>query len=399
MSVIKMTDLDLGGKRVLIRQDLNVPVKNGMVSSDQRIKASLPAIRHCIDAGARLMIMSHLGRPSEGSPEAEYSLKPVADYLTQALGRRVDLVNDYLQKMPEMSDGDVVLLENVRFNPGEKANDETLSKQYAALCDIYVMDAFGTAHRAQASTHGAGQFAPVACAGPLLAGELEALGKALDNPERPMVAIVGGSKVSTKLTVLESLSTIVDQLIPGGGIANTFIAAAGYNVGKSLVEVDLIPEAKRLIKQASERGKEIPVPADVVCGKEFSEQAEATVKRVEDVVDDDMIFDIGPKTAARFAEIMQKSATIVWNGPVGVFEFDQFGEGTKILANAIAASDAFSIAGGGDTLAAVDKYGIADQVSYISTGGGAFLEFLEGKQLPAVTMLEQRKRDYDKGDA
>lgn len=398
MSVIKMADLDLSGKRVLIRQDLNVPVKDGVVTSDQRIKASLPAIQHCIDAGARLMIMSHLGRPTEGQPEAQYSLQPVANYLSQSLGRKIALVTDYLQQAPEMLDGEVVLLENVRFNSGEKANDEALSKQYAALCDVYVMDAFGTAHRAQASTHGAGQFAPVACAGPLLAGELEALGKALDNPQRPMVAIVGGSKVSTKLTVLESLSGIVDQLIPGGGIANTFIAAAGYNVGKSLVEVDLIPEAKRLMQQARDQGKEIPVPTDVVCGKEFSEQAEAVIKAVDAVDDDDMIFDIGPQTAARFAEMMGQAATVVWNGPVGVFEFDQFGEGTKTLANAIAASDAFSIAGGGDTLAAVDKYGIVEQVSYISTGGGAFLEFLEGKQLPAVVMLEQRKIDYDKGN-
>jgi len=396
MSVIKMTDLDLAGKRVLIRQDLNVPVKDGVVTSDQRIKASLPTIKHCIDAGAKLMIMSHLGRPTEGNAEAQYSLQPVADYLSKALGRDIALVNDYLQNAPEMADGDVVLLENVRFNSGEKANDEALSKQYAALCDVYVMDAFGTAHRAQASTHGVGQFAPIACAGPLLAGELEALAKALDNPKRPMAAIVGGSKVSTKLTVLDSLSNVVDQLIPGGGIANTFIAAAGYNVGKSLVEVDLIPEAKRLMAQASSQGKEIPVPTDVVCGKEFSEHAEAVIKSVEDVEDDDMIFDIGPDTAARFAQMMQTAATVVWNGPVGVFEFDQFAEGTKTLALAIAKSEAFSIAGGGDTLAAVDKYGIADEVSYISTGGGAFLEFLEGKQLPAVAMLEERKIEYDK---
>lgn len=397
MSVIKMTDLNLAGMRVLIRQDLNVPVKNGVVTSDQRIKASLPTIQHCIDAGAKLMIMSHLGRPTEGNPEAQYSLQPVADYLSKALARNIALVSDYLQQTPEMVNGDVILLENVRFNTGEKANDEVLSKQYAALCDVYVMDAFGTAHRAQASTHGVGNFSPIACAGPLLAGELEALGKALDNPKRPMAAIVGGSKVSTKLTVLDSLSTVVDQLIPGGGIANTFIAAAGYNVGKSLVEVDLIPEAKRLMLQASSQGKEIPVPTDVVCGKEFSEHAEAVIKPVEDVEDDDMIFDIGPDTTARFAQIMQSAATVVWNGPVGVFEFDQFGEGTKLLAQAIAKSDAFSIAGGGDTLAAVDKYGIAEKVSYISTGGGAFLEFLEGKQLPAVAMLEKRKIDYDKG--
>ena len=399
MSVIKMTDLDLSGKSVLIRQDLNVPVKDGVVTSDQRIKASLPTIQHCIDAGAKLMIMSHLGRPTEGQPEARYSLQPVADYLSKALGRNIALIGDYLKQTPDMANGDVILLENVRFNIGEKANDETLSKQYAALCDIYVMDAFGTAHRAQASTHGAGTYAPVACAGPLLAGELEALAKALDNPARPMTAIVGGSKVSTKLTVLESLSKVVDQLIPGGGIANTFIAAAGYNVGKSLVEVDLIPEAKRLIEQAQAEGKDIPVPTDVVCGKEFSEQAEAVIKAVADVADDDMIFDIGPQTARQFADIMQQSATVVWNGPVGVFEFDQFGEGTKTLSLAIAASDAFSIAGGGDTLAAVDKYNIADDISYISTGGGAFLEFLEGKQLPAVAMLEARRVDYEKGNA
>jgi phosphoglycerate kinase len=390
MSVIKMTDLDLAGKRVLIRQDLNVPVKDGKVTSDKRIRASMPTIEHCIQAGARVMLMSHLGRPTEGEPAAEFSMKPVADYLTEALGKEVALVTDYLDNAPALSDGDVVLLENVRFNVGEKKNDEALSKQYAALCDIYVMDAFGTAHRAQASTHGAGAHAPVACAGPLLAGELEALGKALDGPARPMAAIVGGSKVSTKLTVLESLSGVVDQLIPGGGIANTFIAAAGYNVGKSLVESDLIPEAKRLMEAAKAKGGEIPVPTDVVVGKEFSESAEATVKRVEDVADDDMIFDIGPETAARFAEMMKAAGTVVWNGPVGVFEFDQFGAGTQVLGEAIADSDAFSIAGGGDTLAAVDKYGISDRVSYISTGGGAFLEFLEGKKLPAVAMLEER---------
>ncbi|WP_457673000.1 phosphoglycerate kinase [Thiolapillus sp.] len=390
MSVIKMTDLDLSGKRVLIREDLNVPVKDGKVTSDKRIRASLPTIKHCIDAGAKVMLMSHLGRPTEGEPAEEFSLKPVADYLTEALGQEVALVKDYLEKAPELEDGQVVLLENVRFNKGEKANDEELSKKYASLCDIYVMDAFGTAHRAQASTHGAGKFAPVACAGPLLAGELEALGKALDNPDRPMAAIVGGSKVSTKLTVLESLSKVVDQLIPGGGIANTFIAAAGYNVGKSLYEEDLVDEAKRLMEAARAKGGEIPVPTDVVVGKEFSENAEATVKKVEDVADDDMIFDIGPETAARFGEMMKAAGTIVWNGPVGVFEFDQFGEGTRTLGLAIAESKAFSIAGGGDTLAAVDKYGIADRISYISTGGGAFLEFLEGKKLPAVAMLEER---------
>ena len=390
MSVLKMTDLDLAGKRVLIRQDLNVPIKDGKVASDKRIRASLPTIEHAMKAGARVMIMSHLGRPTEGEFAEEFSMRPVADHLSVLLGKEVKLVADYLENAPQMKDGDVVLLENVRFNPGEKKNDEALSKQYAALCDIYVMDAFGTAHRAQASTHGAGQFAPVACAGPLLAGELEALGKALDGPARPMAAIVGGSKVSTKLTVLDSLSGVVDQLIPGGGIANTFIAASGHNVGKSLYEADLIPEAQRLMAAARAKGGEIPVPTDVVVGKEFSESAEAVVKKVEDVADDDMIFDIGPETAARYAGMMASAGTIVWNGPVGVFEFDQFGEGTRELGEAIAASSAFSIAGGGDTLAAVDKYGIADKVSYISTGGGAFLEFLEGKKLPAVAMLEER---------
>jgi len=395
MTVLELTGLDLGGKRVLIRQDLNVPIKDGEVSSDQRIKASLPTIRYCIDAGAQLMIMSHLGRPQEGNPEAQFSLQPVASYLGNALGKEVPLVVDYLERAPVIADGELVLLENVRFNRGEKSDDESLSRRYAALCDIFVMDAFGTAHRAQASTHGVGQFAPVACAGPLLAAELDALGKALHKPERPVVAIVGGSKVSTKLTVLDSLSAMVDQLIPGGGIANTFIAAAGYNVGKSLVEEDLIPEAKRLMEQAQSQGREIPIPVDVVCGKEFSESAVAQTMPVEQVEDDDMIFDIGPQTAARFAEIMQQAATIVWNGPVGVFEFDQFGEGTRVLSQAIAASSAFSIAGGGDTLAAVDKYGISDQISYISTGGGAFLEFLEGKQLPAVTLLERRYSDYE----
>ena len=399
MAVLEMTGLDLAGKRVLIRQDLNVPIKDGKVGSDQRILASLPAIRHARDAGARLMIMSHLGRPEEGRPEAQYSLRPVANYLGDALDRPVRLVDDYLQQPPELADGDVVLLENVRFNPGEKADDEALAKAYASLCDIYVMDAFGTAHRAQASTHGVGRFAPVACAGPLLAAELEALGKALHEPGRPVVAIVGGAKVSTKLTVLDSLSTIVDQLIPGGGIANTFIAAAGHAVGKSLVETDLIPEAQRLMAEAETAGREIPIPTDVVCGKAFAEDAEAVIKPVDEVADDDMIFDIGPETAARFASMLAQAATIVWNGPVGVFEFDQFGEGTRVLAQAIADSDAFSIAGGGDTLAAVDKYGIADRISYISTGGGAFLEFLEGRKLPAVSMLEQRYDDYQSGSA
>jgi phosphoglycerate kinase len=390
MSVIKMTDLDLAGKRVLIRQDLNVPIKDGKVSSDKRIRASMPTIEHCIKAGARVMLMSHLGRPTEGEPAEEFSLKPVAVHLSGLLGKKVRLVSDYLDKAPELMDGEVVILENVRFNKGEKKNDDELSKKYAALCDIYVMDAFGTAHRAQASTHGVAKFAPVACAGPLLAGELDALGKALDNPARPMIAIVGGSKVSTKLTVLESLSKIVDQLIVGGGIANTFIAAEGHGVGKSLYEEDLVDTAKKLKAAAKERGGDIPVPTDVVCGKEFSENAEATLKAVDKVADDDMIFDIGPETAQTLAEMLKSAGTIVWNGPVGVFEFDQFGEGTKTIAMAIAESPAFSIAGGGDTLAAVDKYKIADKVSYISTGGGAFLEFLEGKKLPAVEILEQR---------
>jgi len=390
MSVIKMADLDLAGKRVLIRQDLNVPITDGAVSSDKRIRASLPTIEHCVKAGAKVLIMSHLGRPTEGEPEEKFSLAPVAKHMSGLLGQDVRLVTDYVNGDVEVADGEVVLLENVRFNIGEKANEEALSKQYAALCDVYVMDAFGTAHRAQASTHGAGVYAPVACAGPLLAGELDALGKALDNPARPMVAIVGGSKVSTKLTVLESLSTIVDQLVVGGGIANTFIAAAGNPVGKSLYEADLIDTCKKLTADAEANGGSIPVPTDVVCAKEFSPTAAATLKGATEVLDDDMIFDIGPDSAAALAEIIKNAGTIVWNGPVGVFEFDQFGEGTKAISLAIAESDAFSIAGGGDTLAAVDKYNIADKVSYISTGGGAFLEFLEGKKLPAVVMLEER---------
>ena len=379
MPVIKLVDLDLRGKRVLIRQDLNVPVREGIVSSDQRIKASLPTIQYCIDAGARLMIMSHLGRPTEGIIDAQYSLQPVANYLSDAIGKSVNLNTDYLDNPPVLDDGDVLLLENVRFNVGEKADDETLSKRYADLCDVYAMDAFGTAHRAQASTHGVGLFAPVACAGPLLSAELEALSMAFDKPKRPVVAIVGGSKVSTKLTVLDALSEVVDQLIPGGGIANTFIAAAGYNIGQSLAEIDLIPEAKRLIEIARANGKDIPVPTDVVCGKAFSEQTQATIKLVSEVDDDDMILDIGPETASKFAKLMAQAETIVWNGPVGVFEFAQFGEGTRMLGQAIASSNAFSIAGGGDTLAAVDKYNIESGISYISTGGGAFLSFLKAK--------------------
>ncbi len=392
MSVIKMTDLDLAGKRVLIRQDLNVPIADGKVSSDKRIRASLPTLEHCIKAGAKVMVMSHLGRPTEGEPADEFSLAPVAAHMSKLLGQDVRLVKEYVGSDVDVAAGEVVLLENVRFNVGEKKNDEALSKQYAALCDVYVMDAFGTAHRAQASTHGAGQFAATACAGPLLAGELEALGKALDKPARPMVAIVGGSKVSTKLTVLESLATIVDQLVVGGGIANTFIAAAGLPVGKSLYEADLVDTCKKLTANAQANGGSIPVPTDIVCAKEFSPTAEATLKGADECLDDDMIFDIGPDSAAELAEIIKNAGTIVWNGPVGVFEFDQFGEGTKAIALAIAESSAFSIAGGGDTLAAVDKYNISDKVSYISTGGGAFLEFLEGKKLPAVEMLEGRAK-------
>jgi phosphoglycerate kinase len=391
MSVINMTDLDLAGKRVLIRQDLNVPLKSGVVADGTRIRASLPTIKKAIEAGAKVMLMSHLGRPAEGEYEHKYSLAPVANYLSALLGQPVRLEQNWLQPdFIPVEDGEVVLCENVRFNIGEKENDDALSQRMAALCDVYVMDAFGTAHRAQASTHGVAKFAPIACAGPLLSGELEALGKALDNPARPMVAIVGGSKVSTKLTVLESLSKIVDQLIVGGGIANTFIAAAGNNVGKSLYEPDLIDTCKALTADAQARGGDIPVPSDVVCGKEFSETAVATLKSATEVEDDDMIFDLGPKSTAELAEILKKAGTIVWNGPVGVFEFNQFGEGTQEIAMAIAESKAFSIAGGGDTLAAVAKYNISEDVSYISTGGGAFLEFLEGKKLPAVEILEQR---------
>jgi phosphoglycerate kinase len=389
MSVIKMADLDLAGKRVLIRADLNVPVKNGKVTSDIRIRASLPTVEHAMKAGAKVMLMSHLGRPTEGEYNEEFSMAPVAASLTELLGKPVKLVKDWLQGV-DIANGDVILCENVRFNKGEKKNNEQLAKQMASICDVYVMDAFGTAHRAEASTHGVGMYSPIACAGILLAGELDALGKALGNPARPLVAIVAGSKVSTKLTVLDSLSKIVDQLIVGGGIANTFIAAEGHNIGKSLYEADLVDEAKRLGTVAKSKGGNIPVPVDVVTGKEFKETTPAETKAVNAVADDDMIFDIGPKTAAEYTEILKKAGTIVWNGPVGVFEFEQFGAGTKALAEAIAESSAFSIAGGGDTLAAVDKYGVKDKISYISTGGGAFLEFLEGKTLPAVAMLEER---------
>lgn len=385
-----LTELPLSGQRLLIRQDLNVPLSDGEVSSDKRIRASLPTLRLAIQAGAKTMVMSHLGRPTEGQPSDEASLAPVARRLSELLGQEVRLITDYLTTPPDVADGEVVLLENVRFNVGEKADDEALSARYAQLCDVFAMDAFGTAHRAQASTHGVGLKAPVACAGPLLAAELDALGQALKTPARPLVAIVGGSKVSTKLTVLESLSDKVDQLIVGGGIANTFIKAAGHAVGKSLYEDDLIDEAKRLMQAAQARGASIPVPSDVVCATEFSEDAPATIKPVAAVGEDDLILDIGPDTADVLANVLKSAGTIIWNGPVGVFEFDAFGAGTETLAHAIAESDAFSIAGGGDTLAAVDKYDIEDRVSYISTGGGAFLEFVEGKKLPAVVMLEQR---------
>ena len=390
MSFIKLTDLDLAGKRVLIRADLNVPVKDGKVTSDARITASMPTVEHCMKAGAKVMVMSHRGRPQEGVVDEENSMQPIADDMSAKLGRTVPLVKDYLDNAPNVGEGEVVLLENVRFNAGEKKDDESLANKYAALCDVYVMDAFGTAHRAQASTHGAGKFAPVACAGLLLAEELDALNKALANPARPMVAIVGGSKVSTKLTVLEALSEKVDQLVVGGGIANTFLMAAGKNIGKSLCEADLVDTARALIDKMAARGASIPIAVDVVCGKKFDENEPAVLKDADDVEDDDMIFDIGPKSAKELADIIAKAGTIVWNGPVGVFEFDQFGEGTKTVSMAIANAPGFSLAGGGDTIAAIQKYDIYDKVSYISTAGGAFLEFLEGKTLPAVAMLEER---------
>jgi phosphoglycerate kinase len=383
-----MRDLDLAGKRVLIREDLNVPLKDGRVASDTRVRAALPTIRSAVEAGAAVMLMSHLGRPKEGQYDPELSLAPVADHLAQLLGSPVKLVKDWLDGV-DVAPGEVVLCENVRFNVGEKADDEALARRMAALCDIYVMDAFGTAHRAQASTHGVGLHAPIACAGPLLAGELEALGRALEEPARPVVAIVGGSKVSTKLTVLKTLAERVDQLIVGGGIANTFIAAAGNGVGKSLCEAELIAEAQALMAEVPGRAR-IPVPEDVVVALEVSPSATAHARSIDEVGADEMILDIGPRTAQRYAEILAGAGTIVWNGPVGVFEIDQFGDGTRHLAESVARSEAFSIAGGGDTLAALEKYGLSDQVSYISTGGGAFLEFLEGKTLPAVAMLESR---------
>jgi len=387
--VVRMTDLDLKDKRVLIREDLNVPVKNGVVTSDARIRASLPTIQAAKAAGARVMLMSHLGRPEEGVYNEEHSLAPVAARLSELLGSKVRFERDWLGGVA-CEPGEVVLLENVRFNKGEKKNRDELAQQMAALCDVYVMDAFATAHRAEASTHGVGRFAPVACAGILLVNELEALEQALLNPKRPLIAIVGGSKVSTKLTVLENLLGKVDKLIVGGGIANTFLAAAGLPVGKSLHEAEMIDIAKGLLERSHAGGAEIPLPTDVVVAKEFSDKAEADVKPVEEVSADEMILDIGPDSAERFAAALKGAGSIVWNGPVGVFEFDQFGEGTRTIAQAVAHSPAFSMAGGGDTIAAIEKYGVGQDISYISTAGGAFLEFLEGKKLPAVEMLEAR---------
>ena len=384
MKVKLMTDLDLRGRRVLIREDLNVPLKEGRITSAARLKAAEPTIRYALDNGAQVIVMSHLGRPVEGEFNSEFSLAPIANYLGKLLDQKVHLIKDWSDGS-FVSNHRLVMLENVRFNIGEKSNSDSLARAYAELCDIFVMDAFGTAHRAQASTHGVAKYAPSVCAGPLLANELDALEQALANPTAPVAAIVGGSKVSTKLMVLESLADKVDQLIVGGGIANTFLAAAGKPVGKSLFEADLIPAAQALMSKVN-----IPIPTDVIVGKEFSETAEAVIKLVDDVEEDDMIFDIGPESAKKLAEMITTMGTIIWNGPVGVFEFTQFSQGTEILAKAIANSDAFSIAGGGDTLAAVDKYNIADQVSYISTGGGAFLEYVEGKQLPAVAILQNR---------
>jgi phosphoglycerate kinase len=389
MPILRMTDLDLAGKRVLIREDLNVPLKDGKVAASQRLEAALPTIKLARDAGARVMVTSHLGRPKEGVFEESESLKPVANWLGHALGKPVRLVRDYLDGV-DVAPGEVVLLENCRMNVGEGKDEAKLSAKYAALCDVYVMDAFGTAHRAQASTHGAIRAAKVACGGPLLMAELDALAKALEKPARPLLAIVAGSKVSTKLSLLENLIGKVDQLIVGGGIANTFIAAAGFGVGKSLVEMDLLDVAKKIMADAKARGAEVPVPVDVVVAPEFTADAPATVKKVSEVGASEMILDIGPETAKRYAELIARAGTVVWNGPVGVFEFDAFGKGTETLARAIAASKAFSIAGGGDTLAAVEKYKVENSISYISTGGGAFLEFLEGKELPAVAALKAR---------
>lgn len=387
-----MEDVDLQGRRVLIRQDLNVPLQDGVITSNQRILASLPTIRKALEKGAAIILVSHLGRPEEGKPEAKFSLQPVADELSRELNKTVTLVENWTDGV-EVKPGEVVLLENIRFQNGEKKDDDALAKKLAALCDVFVMDAFGTAHRAQASTHGVAKFAPIACAGPLLSAELDALQQALDKPAKPMVAIVGGSKVSTKLILLKQLINQVDQLVVGGGIANTFIAAHGYSVGKSLYEPDLVGTARELIELAFRRGAEIPIPTDVVCAKEFSAHAHGTVKSVEQVEADDLILDIGPDSAAHLAKIMKSAGTIVWNGPVGVFEYEEFSAGTRRLAHAIANSHGFSIAGGGDTVAAINQFGVADQISYISTGGGAFLEFLEGKTLPAVAILEARSTD------
>jgi phosphoglycerate kinase len=397
MAFVRMSDLDLSGKRVLIREDLNVPIEDGpagdrVLTSAQRLDAALPTIRAARDAGAAVLVISHLGRPKEGEFDEGQSLRPVAEWLSQKLGAEVRLERDYLDGV-DVESGEVVLLENCRMNVGEKKDDDTLAKKYAALCDVFVMDAFGTAHRAQASTHGVAKFAKVACAGPLLAAELHALGRALEHPARPLLAIIAGSKVSTKLELLQNLVQRVDQMIVGGGIANTFIAASGHGIGKSLSEPELVEAARKVLAAAAGRGADVPIPTDVVVAPEFAADAEATVKPVDRVTADEMILDIGPDTAARYAELVKKAGTVIWNGPVGVFEFDAFGKGTETLAHAIADSDAFSIAGGGDTLAAVDKYGVADRISYISTGGGAFLEFVEGKKLPAVAMLEQRARD------
>ena len=389
MKILKMSDLNLAGKRVFIRADLNVPIHDGQITDDTRIRASVPGIEQALKAGAAVMVTSHLGRPEEGVFSEENSLAPVAKRLAELLGRPVDLRRDWVNGV-DVKPGQLVLLENCRFNKGEKKNSDELAQKMAALCDVFVNDAFGTAHRAEATTYGIAKYAPVACAGPLLAAELDALGRALEKPARPLVAIVAGSKVSTKLTILKSLAEKVDQLIVGGGIANTFILAAGGKIGKSLAEADLIAEAKAVMELMTKRGATVPIPVDVVVGKEFSEKAAATVKNVRDVTDDDMIFDIGPQSTAALVAMLKQAGTIVWNGPVGVFEFDQFGEGTKALAHAIAESKAFSIAGGGDTLAAIAKYGVTDKISYISTGGGAFLEFLEGRVLPAVEILEQR---------
>lgn len=391
--LLKIYELDLGDKRVLIREDYNVPIKDGQVEDDTRIRASLPTLNQCLEAGAKLMIVSHLGRPKEGEYDDRFSLAPVAKCLSKLLGKEVPLIKNWINGV-EFGNREIVLCENVRFEKGEKANDDELARRMASLCNIYINDAFATAHRAQASTHGVAKYAPVACAGPLLIAELKALSGILRDPKKPLLAIVGGSKVSTKLTVLESLLKKINQLIVGGGIANTFLAAAGYNIGNSLYEPELVGKASDLMSQAKKRGSEIPLPTDVVCAKEYSEYAEATVKKMDQISNDDLIMDIGPETAAYFSELVKKAKTIVWNGPLGVFEFEQFGNGTRILADAIANSNAYSIAGGGDTLSAIARYNLDKNISYISTGGGAFLEFLEGKKLPAVQILEESARAW-----